>query len=354
LRKGGAERLVIDICKFSALQPNLEVRLLFFDGDNEFQEECNLFYVKQVKVSYEISLLRKNKIDVKELQEQINIFLPHVINTHLYAAEFVSRLCEAKKSKWFSHVHGFAPQYKKGNKIKKRIIYAYERWLISKGDPIVFIAVSNGIKEFLQKYFITKRRIEVLLNAIEVEKFTNLQKRTLNKKDIRLISVGNLVENKNHLFLIEVMKKLKQKEFSFSLSIVGSGVLEEKIFTKINQENLPIFLEGKQSDVSSYLKKSDIYVHCAKKEAFGLTILEAMASGLPVVTLNGVGNSVLIKQGENGYLIKDEEVNLFVEAIMNCICSDHVYKKMSDKSVQMAKKYSINNYILNLQTIYFS
>lgn len=353
LKKGGAERLVINICKFLALQPNLDVKLLYFEGFNEFQEECKSFSVKKIKVSCKISLFGKNRIDVKELQKEINNFSPQIINTHLYFAEIVTRFCKVKNVKWFSHVHGFAPQYKKSKEIKTRIVYAYERWLINKGNPIIYIAVSNGIKEFL-KNFSSKIKIELLPNAIDIKKFLNPQKRCLNKDHIRLISVGNLIENKNHFFLIEVMQKLQEKNISFSLSIVGSGKLEGEIHKMIQKQNLPVYLEGKQSDVSSYLNKSDIYVHSAKKEAFGLTILEAMASGLPVVTLNGGGNSILIEQGRNGYIVNEEKSTLFIEAIMNCITSNSVYESMSDESIQMAKKYSMDNYISNLQKIYFN
>jgi glycosyltransferase involved in cell wall biosynthesis len=77
------------------------------------------------------------------------------------------------------------------------------------------------------------------------------------------------------------------------------------------------FFEGNVNNVEQYLWDADIYVHTATYEPLGLVLLEAMAAGLTVVTLDGGGNRDLMIDGKNGYLLYDENQNLFVDKILN-------------------------------------
>ena len=101
-------------------------------------------------------------------------------------------------------------------------------------------------------------------------------------KKLKLISVGALFKNKNHIFLLEIVKCLS-KIISTELIILGEGpersIIEEKIqFLKLNDY---VKLVGNVNDVETYLHKSDIYVHSSYSESFGLVFIEAMAAGLP-------------------------------------------------------------------------
>ena len=88
-----------------------------------------------------------------------------------------------------------------------------------------------------------------------------------------------------------------------------------------NVKNLSVYKElesriqfkGTVDNVQDYLNDSDIYVHSAIHESFGLVLLEAMAARLPVISIDGKGNRDVVLNGKNGYLINDQNVEEFGE-----------------------------------------
>ena len=77
-----------------------------------------------------------------------------------------------------------------------------------------------------------------------------------------------------------------------------------------------INFHGNVKNVKEHLSESNIYLHTATYEPFGLVILEAMAAGLPVITLNGKGNKDFIEQGVNGFIHANQDVELFANNII--------------------------------------
>jgi glycosyltransferase involved in cell wall biosynthesis len=107
---------------------------------------------------------------------------------------------------------------------------------------------------------------------------------------------------------------LKAKGIEFEIKILGDGPkysLLEKEIIDLDLSN-QVHLLGNVNDVAYYLKKANIFLHTALYEPFGLVLLEAMASGLPVISLDGKGNRDIVVNDKNGYLL--QENNLDVES----------------------------------------
>ena len=105
LRKGGAERLVLDICNELNNQQTIEVQLVTFSKENEYS-----FLTKNI--DWDIipskvipSITKKATLDITLLQEKIDAFQPDIIHTHLYEAEMVLSQINIGKAKRFSHFH---------------------------------------------------------------------------------------------------------------------------------------------------------------------------------------------------------------------------------------------------------
>src|SRR5690606_34716157 len=132
LTKGGAERLAITICNALALQDNIDVRLITFTSKNEYGNLISNDIWTVIPASYVPSLSKKPQLHITELQTYINDFAPHVIHTHLWKAEMVSRQIQYPNAQWFSHVHDNMPQLKKPKLpfTKKSITNWYERSLM--------------------------------------------------------------------------------------------------------------------------------------------------------------------------------------------------------------------------------
>jgi glycosyltransferase involved in cell wall biosynthesis len=194
-----------------------------------------------------------------------------------------------------------------------------------------------------------------LSNSIDLSRFKQISK-TLPSDIIKLISVGNLLVKKNQIFLLDIVRYIKSKNYSVHLNIVGDGEEKKTIANKIETLNIKdnVTLSGSKDIVEEELIKADFYVHSATYEPFGLVILEAMASRLPIIALNGSGNKDLLKNGVNGFIIDEQNPNLFGDIIIDLFCNKERYQRISEQGFQTSLKYDLPNYSKNLLKIYKS
>jgi glycosyltransferase involved in cell wall biosynthesis len=201
-------------------------------------------------------------------------------------------------------------------------------------------------------------KIFLLPNAIDFNRFytskNQFANKTTNKIFFKLISIGKINENKNQIFLIDVMKLMKDKGYDVRLTLVGDNAHSSELQLKTLKNGLEkdIELVGITDNVEDLLEKSDLYVHAAKNEAFGLVLIEAMAAGLPVVSLDGKGNRDIIEQGKNGFMVYEQNAELFAEKIIELINNKELYHSMSDYAVAFARKYDIKEYVNKLTDVY--
>ena len=97
---------------------------------------------------------------------------------------------------------------------------------------------------------------------------------------------------------------------------------------------------------------SHVYVHTAYYEPFGLVLLEAMAAGLPVISLDGKGNRDLIYDGENGFFIEDRKPAIFAKRIVELKHDTVLWKAFSNSGREFVKKFDIRAYVQKLLDIY--
>lgn len=357
LKKGGAERLVLDICNELTKRNNISVKLITFSPDNEYQFLTENLDWNIIDVSVQLSLVRKNSIEVANLQKILDDFKPDIIHTHLLEAEIISRSCYYPYAKWFTHCHSNMKVFNKNIKnLKRNIINKFERnYLFNnyvKNGGTHFISISKSTHNYF-KNKIKNYTISLLPNAINYSFFFDANEKLISEPLI-LINIGSIKPIKNQGFLIEVMNFLKYQKINFTLYILGDGIGKEDLQKKIIDYNLEkeVVLLGNVDNVPLYLKQSHIYVHSCLSEALGLTLIEAMASGLPVITLDGGGNRDLIINGKNGYIFKNADHKLFAEKIISLSTDFELYKNISNYSKNFAEQFDIKDYICKLLNIY--
>lgn len=360
LNKGGAERLCLDICNQLQKRDGVQVRLITFSDENNYPFLTKDIDWQVVPASVQLSIFHKNVLNIDALQKAIEDFAPDVIHTHLFEAEIVSRSCYYPKAKWFSHCHDNMRQLRNfdiktlfnkqllTNYFEKR--YLFSRYKVNGGNT--FIAISQDTEQ----YFCKAARhfdVQLLPNAIDYEKFNN-HKEYQTSTNLRLINVGSLNTNKNQMFLVNVAKILADKGFDFDLKLVGGGqdydMLKQRIETLGLQKK--VLLCGNVDNVEDYLHESDIYIHSSLSEALGLTIIEAMAAGLPVVTLDGRGNRDLIVQGKNGYMLYEQNAEQFADCILEIWNDKNKYNQMSAFAQEFVRQYDIKPYVDRLLELY--
>lgn len=355
---GGAERLTFDICNELNKRKDVDVRLFIFKDKNDFGERS---FIQYIPASISLSIYKKNRAEVELLQQAIEEFAPDVIHTHLFLSEIVSRSCNYPKAKWFSHFHDNMPQLKKFNWIhgwnKSSLFRLYEkRYLYKqyrKNGGNDFIAISQNAFDYARGVVPEDSKIHYLKNAIDYNAFYH-PVRKHEGKPFRLVNAGNFHLKKNQQFLVDVMEVLVEQNQDVELVLLGAGWEFENVKRKVAEKQLQhcIKLEGNVSNVKDYLIRSDLYVHAAYYEPFGLVLLEGMAAGLPVVSLNGGGNTDIIKHGINGYIFDEQDAKQFADCIIQLKEDENLYHEIALKGQETAEQFGMTSYCNRLIDIY--
>jgi glycosyltransferase involved in cell wall biosynthesis len=200
------------------------------------------------------------------------------------------------------------------------ILHKYQVKVCKKADGV--IVPSNYLANMVKNWGVPEGKIKVIYNGVDFKPLEIDREEARKKIGIAgniILSVGRLVPWKGFRMLIKIMPKLFEINQFFRLVIVGDGPekkILESIVKNMHLENKG-YLVGKKSkeELALLSAAADIFVLNTAYEGFSHQILEAMAAGLPVITTAVGGNREIIRQGENGFMVKyNDEFNL-IEAI---------------------------------------
>ncbi|MBK8805295.1 MAG: glycosyltransferase family 4 protein [Bacteroidales bacterium] len=360
LQKGGAERLVLDICNELHSRAEIEVCLIIFRNINEYKSLTDNIIFKIIPSRVIPSLSGKATIEIDNLLSFINEFKPNVIHSHLFEAEIVSRWQILDGVKYITHCHDNMHQLQRFKLpdlfSKKRITELYEREKLLnryKKCKNNFVAISSHTKKYFNSILPIElaKNIVLLHNAIDCRKF-KIENRSYN--ELILINIGSFVAKKNQIFFIDIIKSLQKKNIYCKIILLGNGVLYNAVKLSVDMNGFSeIFtMPGNVSEVSNWLSNASIYVHSATYEPFGLVLLEAMAAGLPVITLNGGGNVDLIENGKNGFIIDEQNPELFADKIIEIWENKTLYNQISSNAQEFAQRFDIKEYVDKLIKLY--
>lgn len=227
---------------------------------------------------------------------------------------------------------------------------------INKSDAVT--SVSQSLKEDTQRLFNTKNDITVIPNFIDIDKYTpttkNCQRDLLAMPDERVIThISNFRSVKRIPDVIHIFHAI-QKEIPSKLMMIGEGPEREKaeqLCTELNIENKVVFL-GNSNEVNKILCFSDLFLLPSETESFGLSALEAMASGVPVVSSNSGGLPEVNINGLSGFLSPVGDIKSMSQ---NAI---HILKNKTDLEVfkkgakSTALKFDIHQIVPAYEEIY--
>ncbi len=250
---------------------------------------------------------------------------------------------------------------------KLRLYSIIDSWLMRYFKHIV--AVSKPIHDELKKLGYGNKTT-IIANGIDYEKFSvriSVQEKSklrellgVSIKHILIGMISSLSVEKGHTTAIKTLRETINRGFTdVRLLIVGDGPRFESIKTEVNERKLKeyVIFTGHRSDIKRILNCLDIYLMTSLKEGMPISLLEAMASGLPVVTSNvGDINTAIINE-QNGFIHEPNDVNGFTSSITKIIKDKSLRRKIASaaqKTVQekfSAKEMSKNYCALYRETI---
>lgn len=228
--------------------------------------------------------------------------------------------------------------------------FPYLRWfarkIIDNAEKVIFITHSLE-KSTLKRLY--KDKVPNLVNAKSIvipngiNKFwlENSQKKMKNSQNIHLIQISRLIPSKQVDKTIRAVALLRQEGFNVRLDILGTGKEKDNLNRLINELHLEnsVYLRGYISNihtVKEYYEKNDIFVMPSQNETFGLTYIEAMSQGLPVIGLKNTGVSDFFEQCQVGKFIDKSDPMLIATAIKEI---NMQYEILSEKCVEQAVNF---------------
>jgi len=212
--------------------------------------------------------------------------------------------------------------------------------LIQKFDKIVVL--TNDDKEKLDNYYSIK--CKVIPNC---KTFISKEKTSLSNK--RFLGVGRLVNQKGFDLLIKSMKMFSKGNDSWILDIYGDGELNNFLIELVKKYKLEkrINIYPSNSKIIDIYLNHDIYLMSSRYEGFGLVTLEALECGLPVIGYDIPANKEIIKNNVTGILVKQFDVKLFSEAMIE-LANDKTKIKQMQKSIENSIKKFDEDKILDI------
>jgi len=185
------------------------------------------------------------------------------------------------------------------------------------GIPKVVIVPSRALmRDVLRRNPALK--VKVIPLGVEIPDGFFSKEEFFGKNDFVIGSIMRMERVKNPLFLIDVFKAVHLKEKRAKLMIVGDGSMRTLVEKRIEEYGLKdsVIITGFRKDAKRFYGVFDVFVSTSIREGFSVSVLEAMASSLPVVVSDSGGVREMVEDGVNGFIIEDFDVEKFKERVL--------------------------------------
>lgn len=244
------------------------------------------------------------------------------------------------------------------------------RYLLKRADGAV--GVSSNVSEAIRENFnLPADKISTIRNGVDLKTFSKkIDKKAMIRKEFciedneKVIGiVANFRKIKNHIFLLKAFKELTKTFMHVKLIVIGQGFKEdpenseEEIRSFVAQNGLSkkVLFLGYRQDVSDFLGIMDIFCLTSFKEGLPISLIEAMAAGLPIVGTEVEGIKDVVIHEKNGFLVQLDDVYRLKNALNTLLCNESIRQKFGKESKSMATSaYSLEHCINEYQNLFLS
>ncbi|WP_136481225.1 N-acetyl-alpha-D-glucosaminyl L-malate synthase BshA [Cognatitamlana onchidii] len=332
---------------------NQPVRLELISNNVHYHEvnvpEYPLFHYQP----YELALSSK-LVDMVKLH-QIEILHVHYAIPHAYAAYMAKKMLQEEGIyvPIVTTLHGTDITLVGSHPFYKPAV----TFSINKSDAVT--AVSKSLKDDTLRLFDIKNDIHVVPNFIDLEKhdlhgFTDCQRGMMAKDNEKIIThISNLRPVKRVQDVISVFYNI-QKEIPARLMFIGEGPEKEKVEQRCIELGIidKVVFFGRSNEIDKILCFSDLFLLPSQTESFGLAALEAMASGVPVISSNTGGIPEVNIHGESGFLSDVGDVKDMTKNALYILSDKDRLKTFKDNARKQSLKFDLHAIVPQYEAIY--
>ncbi len=323
------------------------VRLAAFSGNVFFHEVYVSDYPLFKYQPYELVLTSK-LVDVAK-HEGLDLFHVHYAIPHASAACMAQQILESEgyHVPVITTLHGTdITLVGRDASFEPVISYA-----IDSSDAVT--AVSDSLRRDTYDHFRVKKPIEVIPNFVEIDRYhtevdDELRKAYAPQGEKILMHTSNFRTVKRVEDIVRIFSKVRE-EMPAKLLLVGDGPERQNIEALCREMGTcqDILFLGKLRNTEQVLPLADLFVLTSQTESFGLAALEAMASGVPVVSTNAGGIPEVNEDGVSGFLSPVGDIDKMADDALKLLKDDHLRGRFQKQAREQAEKFDLN-YIMPL------
>ena len=228
--------------------------------------------------------------------------------------------------------------------------------LVADFDFDLVIAVSENVSKALKEHLDVNLhgKVRILYSGIDLTVFKPMP--DLNKEwDVGFM--GRLETMKSVDLFPDLLVILKTKFPELKMMMTGEGSLQDWLFNEFDVKDVTSMVDYlgvvETERVPALINKSRVFLYPSREEPFGLSIVEAMACGVPVVTTNVFGPKEIIRNNHNGIAVPPNDVESLAKAVARLLNDDELRKRISENGLKSVKdEYDIKKHARQLIDLY--
>lgn len=352
----GAERVVLNLLKHHDRQRYEPICICLANPTGSHYEQ----QVQQLGIPLHF-LGKGDKADwraFKRLDALFRQYRPTVVHTHLLALNYAYPLMIRYRTPVRVHtVHSLAHQ-EIGTRVSHIVRTLAFRYRIG---GVVPVAIAEEVQRTIERLY-GYSNAPLIPNGIPTDEYAPDPERRarwraahgIEPEAVIITHVGRFAEVKNHELLVNAFARLQLRKPLYLL-LVGGGELEENVRQQVEQLGLRecVRFLGVRADVPDILNASDIFALSSKWEGNPMSVQEAMASGLPVVSTAVGGVPELVQDGETGLLVPPADVDAFAQALQQLADHPEQRRLMGTRARQHAQlHFDIRRTVQQYEALY--
>ena len=350
---GGAERLVMDLLK-SCDKSRFDFTLCCLGTRGVLADELEKENVRLIFLNKKDGLDFNLSFKIASLMKDSKI---GVLHTHNQRPQFYGALA----------THLFRPRVYVHTRHGRNYPDNYKSVLFSRffaGRASKVVVVCDDIYKFARDIEkLPKEKLKIINNGVDTERFNGegRDKKLLRDSlgigpdELVIGTVGRLAKIKNQKLLILAFKNVADLRSDCRLVVVGDGPLKNELIDYSQEVGVreKILFLGERNDISQLLGVFDIFCLSSLSEGISLVLLEAMATGLPIVATRVGGNSELIEDGVNGFLVPSQDPRSMSENLVKLLSDKELRDHMSKNNQKSARsRFDIRDVTKTYQELY--
>jgi glycosyltransferase involved in cell wall biosynthesis len=218
-----------------------------------------------------------------------------------------------------------------------RLVERLHSALVNAGIASILVNVSRKVLEQAAAVGIRREHMTVIPNGIPLgarhdsDKESTRAELGVSARDVLVLSVGRLVYQKGHEYLVQAMDGLRRELPHIKAVICGEGPLRRQLQSQIDRLGLGgvVTLLGNRLDIDRFLGSADVFVLPSRWEGLPVALLEAMDVGLPVVATRVEGVEEVVQEETHGLLVPPEDARALGESIRRLVFDADLRQRMS-------------------------